>query len=726
MTMMKSCNIRVGLLAIVVSVAFNEAYPQQTSRNKSSRDTVSADRSLDEVVVTGSGVKRINNSAFNAVAVDMTRLRNTNMDVADALDRISGVSVRTDGGLGSGVTVNLNGFTGKRVKLFIDGVPMDGSSSSFGINNIPAGLAERVEVYKGVVPVEFGSDALGGAINIVTDKRRRRFIDASYSYGSFNTHRSNLSIGGTFDNGLTLSLTAYQNYSDNDYKVKTQYTDLETSQISEEEQWFRRFHDQYHNEAVMARIGVVGKSWADRLVFGLTYSHEYAQIQNANLMTIVFGGKHRKAQGWTPELNYVKRNLFVPGLMLNVSLRYDMVTTNNVDTMSRTYSWTGEYRENSYQGEGVATLAEYRGNTFAAVANLKYTIGENHFISFSNTYTNYHRRTTNSAANAVQSTAATFMRRINIKDVAGLSYKFVPSYRLNFEAFLKHYTTDITGPVNVAESGRADYQEQQRSSSATGYGAAATYIFGYGLQAKLSYEKTYRLPTDKELFGDGDYEEGDATLRPEKSNNINFNLAFDRTFGRVHTIQAEAGVFYRDINDYIIRTIGQKGTAVSTNHGKVLGIGVDMSLRYYYRNHFTIGANYSLQNLRDKERLNSIGATSVTYNDRVPNQPYAFGNADASYTFTDFLGKRNRLIIGYDIKHVHRFYKSWQSQGAKLYIPRQISHNASLTYTMHDGRYNVSLEANNFTDALLYDNYSLQKPGRNFSIKFRYSLSEYL
>lgn len=69
---------------------------------------------------------------------------------------------------------------------------MEGMSSAFGLNNIPAGLARRVEVYKGVVPVELGGDALGGAINIVTDNRRRTRVNASYSFGSFNTHKSNV------------------------------------------------------------------------------------------------------------------------------------------------------------------------------------------------------------------------------------------------------------------------------------------------------------------------------------------------------------------------------------------------------------------------------------------------------------------------------------------------------------------------------------------------------
>lgn len=50
-----------------------------------------------------------------------------------------------------------------------------------------------------------------------------------------------------------------------------------------------------------------------------------------------------------------------------------------------------------------------------------------------------------------------------------------------------------------------------------GYGAAGTYFILKSLQAKLSYEKAYRLPTKEEMFGDEDLETGDISLRPENS-----------------------------------------------------------------------------------------------------------------------------------------------------------------------------------------------------------------
>ena len=101
---------------------------------------------------------------------------------------------------------------------------------SFGLNNIPVNFAERIEVYRGVVPVGFGTDAIGGIINIVTPKRRRQwFVDASYSYGSFNTHKSYVNVGQALQNGFKYEINAFQNYSDNDYWIDSPVEDFVTA-----------------------------------------------------------------------------------------------------------------------------------------------------------------------------------------------------------------------------------------------------------------------------------------------------------------------------------------------------------------------------------------------------------------------------------------------------------------------------------------------------------------
>ena len=52
-------------------------------------------------------------------------------------------------------------------------------------------------------------------------------------------------------------------------------------------------------------------------------------------------------------------------------------------------------------------------------------------------------------------------------------------------------------------------------------------------------------------------------------------------------------------------------------------------------------------------------------------------------------------------------------------MPDQLSHNLSLLYSIKNGRYNISLECRNLTNARLYDNFSLQKAGRAFYVKAR-------
>ena len=81
---------------------------------------------LEAVVVTGGGVGRVRRSPFNAVAVDTKALQNTTKSLSDALTKLPGVKLRESGGVGSDMQLMLDGFSGKHVKVFIDGVPQEG------------------------------------------------------------------------------------------------------------------------------------------------------------------------------------------------------------------------------------------------------------------------------------------------------------------------------------------------------------------------------------------------------------------------------------------------------------------------------------------------------------------------------------------------------------------------------------------------------------------------
>lgn len=678
---------------------------------------------LSEVVLTGqSPIKQVQKAAYNVVAIEAQQLRNLNSNAADILARVSGVKMRETGGVGAEANINLNGFTGRHVRIFIDGVPMNEANASFRINNIPAELIERIEIYKGVVPVTFGADALGGAINVVTRKNRYNYGNLSYTFGSFNTHKSTLNLGQFLTDNISVELNAYQNYSDNSYKVFTEYLDLQTGTYSKEKRWFKRFHDRYHNEAIIGRVNIFDEKWADKLSFALNYSQEDKQLQNANLMQKVFGGKYRKSHNYSSSVEYEKKNI-LNGLSFFLTGRYDFTTTQNVDEEARRYSWTGEYEPMVTRGESQLQNTIFEGKTGYITSHLDYQLTEKHSFQLTHTFSNYTRRNKNMLITNY-TLDSDFMRRVNEKNISGLSYKFTPSERWNILAFGKYYNTAVTGPVIVTGYGsRAVYEEETHHTQALGYGGATTYQLLKTLQAKLSYEKSFRLPTDTELFGDGDLEIGNYKLNPENSDNLNVNISYQPVF-KAHSLLVEAGFAYRYIKDYIIRSIisagANEGSAGSRNHGKVLNMGVDATLRYFYKDVFSVGGNLSYMNLRNKEEFTETGRLSAIYNDRLPNMPYLFGNADATCNIGSLIAKHDRLSLNYNLFFTEEFFTSWQSEGTKIKVPRQLSHDVSLTYYTPNKRLSLSVEAKNITDELLYDNYSLQKAGRAFYAKLSY------
>ena len=678
---------------------------------------------LSEVVLTGqSPIKQVQKAAYNVVAIEAQQLRNLNSNAADMLARVSGVKMRETGGVGAEANINLNGFTGRHVRIFIDGVPMNEANASFRINNIPAELIERIEIYKGVVPVTFGADALGGAINVVTRKNRYNYGNLFYTFGSFNTHKSTLNLGQFLTDNISVELNAYQNYSDNSYKVFTEYLDLQTGTYSKEKRWFKRFHDRYHNEAIIGRVNIFDEKWTDKLSFALNYSQEDKQLQNANLMQKVFGGKYRKSHNYSSSVEYEKKNI-LNSLSFFLTGRYDFTTTQNVDEEARRYSWTGEYEPMVTRGESQLQNTIFEGKTGYITSHLDYQLSEKHSFQLTHTFSNYIRRNKNMLITNY-TLDSDFMRRVNEKNISGLSYKFTPSERWNILAFGKYYNTAVTGPVIISGQGsRAVYEEETHHTQAWGYGGATTYQLLKTLQTKISYEKSFRLPTDNELFGDGDLEIGNYKLKPENSDNLNVNLSYQPAF-KAHSLLVEAGFAYRYIKDYIIRSIisagVNEGSAGSRNHGKVLNMGVDATLRYFYKDVFSVGGNLSYMNLRNKEEFTETGRLSAIYNDRLPNMPYLFGNADATCNIGSLIAKHDKLSLNYNLFFTEEFFTSWQSEGTKIKVPRQLSHDVSLTYYTPNKRLSLSVEAKNITDELLYDNYSLQKAGRAFYAKLSY------
>ena len=723
---------KLPVIVVAQSMGYVSAEQEVTIRNNNSHLKLvlkNDNIELKEVTVESvAGIGSVRRSPYNSVALDATTLYNDNKNLGDALSKAPGVKLRETGGVGSDIQVSLDGFSGSHVRLFIDGVPQEGANGSFGLNNLPIEMAERIEVYRGVVPVQFGADAIGGVINVVTKRQRKGWhADASYTYGSFNTHKAYADFGMSTEKGFVGMIKLIANYSDNNYKIRANVEDFSINAINRKKFYtVKHFNDTYHNEAVQVKLGVAHKPWADRLIGGFTYSRMYKEIQTGVYQIVVYGAKYREGWSAEPTIEYKKSSVANGHLDFSLSAKYNYGVITNVDTSAVKYNWFRETQKMNSAGEQSYQNSDSKNYTFSAIGAIDYRIATRHLLSLTETLNKFKRRNVSNIGTVNEDD---IIDKITIKSIAGLSYAFAYNDKLNFSAFGKYYFIGVSGPMETSDNS-SQYVEVEHDIDFTGYGAAATVRPQEWLQLKLSYERACRLPTINEMFGDDDLENGDISIKPERSNNFNFGLSLSHKFSG-HGFYFDGGLIYRKTDDYIQRNIvglsGGKKAASYVNYGKVETKGYNISIRYDYNHRLSVGGSYNSIDVRDKQKT-IMGSTgeNVAYNERMPNLPYRYADADASYKWHNVIAQGNTLSIGYDLQYVHEFCYNAANVGtankSEYMVPKQLSYNANITYIMLRGMLNFAFEAKNITDEELYDNFRLQKAGRAFYGKIRVQL----
>jgi len=680
---------------------------------------------LEEVKINGKTAgKKIKDSGFNVNVIETKQYANTNSDVNQILNRSTGVKIREQGGLGSKYSFSLNGLSGNNIKFFIDGVPIESFGSGMSLNNMPVNIAERIEVYKGVVPAHLGSDALGGAINIVTNRDYKKSLDVSYSIGSFNTHRAALSAGYKHPkNGLMVNLNSYYNFSNNNYLMKTNpkagvyiLAPVDASRF-DTLQSARRFHDDYRSFMTQVEVGVSNKKWADIAVLGLTYNDVYDQQQTAATQERVLGQVFSKNHTLTPSLRYRKDKLFFENLSATVYANYSRGENVITDTSSRTYYfWNGlptEYSPTAGELNSYKSIIHQKINNSFSQLNLNYKLAAQHLINF-----NYNLNTNKRENYNEIDPYNDFYNITNqiIRTNAGLNYQqFLWKEKINNSFFIKQY--GLSGKTNTSEKTSKNY---------LGYGAVTNIRFGSSYGLKLSYEHAYQLPSFTQLFGDGLNIMPNEKLRPANSDNYNLNLYYVTAFGN-HRLNFDASTYYRNVKDYIISKMydtpqGQKQLA--ENEGGVKVNGVDFEIKYGYKSDFMAVFNMSYYNAVDRERFDNNNREKITYKNRTPNEPWLFGNLDISYGRNNLFDKKdNRIQLNYYLQFINNYSLSWSKlaeKSTKDYIPAQWLHNIAATYSFNNNQYNITIEGKNLTDQIAYDIFKQQRPGRSVYLKLRY------
>lgn len=110
-------------------------------------------------------------------------------EVADALETATGVRIERLGGMAGWSTVSIRGASSRQVAVYMDGVPLNpDGATALNLSELPTTAFERIEVYRGNPPPQFGSAPMGGVVNLVTPQRPES-MGFSATAADHSTHR---------------------------------------------------------------------------------------------------------------------------------------------------------------------------------------------------------------------------------------------------------------------------------------------------------------------------------------------------------------------------------------------------------------------------------------------------------------------------------------------------------------------------------------------------------
>ncbi|WP_316634859.1 TonB-dependent receptor [uncultured Flavobacterium sp.] len=189
---------------------------------------------LNEVVVSGTlkPVKRLESAVPVEVYSPIFFKKNPTPSIYEALQNINGVRPQLNCGVCNTGDIHINGLEGPYTLVLIDGMPIVSSLSTvYGLSGIPNSLVERIEIVKGPASSLYGSEAVGGLINIITKNPMNAPL---FSADVFTTTylETNVDLGMKFNptkKSTTLLGINYFDYNQVIDKDKDNFTDVTLS-----------------------------------------------------------------------------------------------------------------------------------------------------------------------------------------------------------------------------------------------------------------------------------------------------------------------------------------------------------------------------------------------------------------------------------------------------------------------------------------------------------------
>ncbi|MFQ5441713.1 MAG: TonB-dependent receptor plug domain-containing protein [Thermodesulfobacteriota bacterium] len=503
---------------------------------------------VEEIVVTATRIETPAREVASSVTViSGAKIEKTQESlVLDVLKNAPSIDVARTGGPGGTTSVFIRGAKSEHTLVLIDGIEMNNPISTgrtFNFANLTTDNIERIEIIRGPQSTLYGSDAMGGVINIITKKGTGGpHISISAEAGSFDTYRENAALSGAdalFNYSLSLSREDAVGFSAANEK------DGNTER------------DGYQNTTVSTRLGFTP---TDELGvdFVLRYTDSRADIDNA-------GGAGGDDPNNTDEnkqlfLRTVARINLFDGFWVQrfgFSLSDQDEENNNGKDPSHPSDLTeSTFNSNIVKFDWQHDLYLHKTNTVTAGFEYEEEEGESRFHSesafgpFTSDFDNKKART----------------RGVYLQD--------------QIKLFDSLFTT-----LGV----RTDYHS--KFGSETTYHAAAAYILkGTGTKVRGTFGTGFKAPSLFQLFS----QYGDVNLTPEKS--TGWDIGLEQTLLNKKAA-IEATYFRNDFDDLIDF---DSSTSTYKNISKAWTRGVELSASLRPVDVLTLSANYTYTDTEDK------------------------------------------------------------------------------------------------------------------------------
>jgi len=690
--------------------------PEPSPESDPSPEPKPADEELEVTVRGRSDAERRRESAEAVVFIDTAEAKHRSADLGEVLARQEGVEVRRAGGLGSGTRFSLNGLSDDQVRFFLDGVPLELVGFPYGIANVPVQLVEGIEVYRGVVPIRFGADALGGAVNLVTDTRPRgNGVVASLQGGAFGTWRL-AAAGHHHDEGTGFLARAhlFADRSDNDYAIEVEAADRDTGKMSPAT--VERFHDAYAAIGAGLDLGFVDLEWADRIALRVHGSGFDKELQNALVMTpssVPFGEATWSASGWGGQLLYERA--FSRTIRLDAVAGYGRQRTRLRDDGDRVWDWfgpTGATRTTGELSERKRDEITEQDAVYGRFA-LSWDFADDQSLRLAVSPTGIHRTADDRLLADGDAAAALARGRTQVAWISGVEYEIdLFDDRLETIVFAKDYRYQAEGWRALARGG---VEQVEQRLTRTGWGAATRLRLSRTTQLKASFELATRLPSPDELFGDGGLVEPNLELSPETSRNANLGVDARDVHTPVGRLRGGINGFARVVEDFILLQQTGLQSSAYRNVGEGTALGVEVAAGWSAPGDlFHVDGNLTWQDFRN---TSTDGPFAAYEGDRMVYRPWLFGNVSARLELRDTLRERDRLSPFWSARYVHDFLLGWESLGdpsTKNAIPAQFVQAAGVSYrfTVGSASLGVTIEVDNLADEKTFDFFGVQRPGR--------------